>query len=92
MRRRTTTEEICCPHCKTASITSVIDTRDVKGKQTRRRRHLCHRCQGRFTTYEVMAEEYEKLRAIRIDVSKFDSVIASLREVKVRFGETNGST
>lgn len=90
MKRRTTTEEICCPQCKTNSITSVIDTRDVPGKRARRRRHLCHQCQGRFTTYEVMAEEYEKLRTISIDVSKFDSVIASLRAIKAQLGAANG--
>lgn len=90
MKRRATTEEICCPQCKTNSITSVIDTRDVPGKRARRRRHECSWCKGRFTTYEIMAEEYEKLRVVQIDVAKFDSVIATLRALKVQFGETNG--
>jgi transcriptional regulator NrdR family protein len=72
--------------CGGASI--VIDSRNSGNH--RRRRHKCKECQKRFTTYEVSAEELERLKAIKINEAEIDSVIATLRALKVRFGDSNG--
>lgn len=78
-----------CPECD--SNCQVIDSRQEG--ETRRRRHLCGQCSHRFTTYEISAELYDKIRAVSVDISQFDSVIAFLRKMKVQFGKehTNGN-
>lgn len=53
-----------------------IDSRNHEVGNARRRRHQCNNCGYRYTTYEVPAEEYEKLQTIKMDVSQIDSVIA----------------
>ena len=40
-----------CPHCERAG-TRVIDSRDLEGGSTIRRRRACEACGHRFTTYE----------------------------------------
>jgi transcriptional repressor NrdR len=52
---------LACPYCRSDQRTDVIDSRDCHDKQARRRRHLCLTCGKRFTTYEVLADEYERL-------------------------------
>jgi len=76
---------IHCPSC--GSIEShVVNSRNNEIREARRRRYECNRCQFRYTTYEVFAVEYERLQVTQIDVKKFDSVIATLRAIKVQFG------
>jgi transcriptional regulator NrdR family protein len=72
--------------CGGASI--VIETRNSGNR--RRRRHECQKCQKRFTTYEISAEEIEKLKAVKVNEAEIDSVIETLRALKVRFGGSNG--
>ena len=49
-----------CPSC--GGLKSyVIDVRSRKDGQARRRRQECSSCKFRYTTYEVRAEEYEKV-------------------------------
>lgn len=80
---------IHCPGCGSGK-SRVVDSRDEPAKQARRRRHQCLVCDRRYTTYEITAEEYRKLETIRVDLTKFDVVIATLRAIKVQFGSNNG--
>lgn len=78
-----------CPHCKSDEGSFVVDSRGQSN--SRRRRYQCEGCHKRYSTYEVLATEYAKFQAIKINVSEFEKVIASLRAIKVQFGETNGT-
>lgn len=77
---------IQCPECNGES--RVTDSRD--GIDARRRRRECYICKHRYTTYEIHAEQYDKLQTLRVDTEQFDSIIATLRAIKVQFGESNG--
>jgi transcriptional regulator NrdR family protein len=83
-----------CPKCQSDNGSRVIDSRDHPEGEFRRRRHACGNCGERFTTYEITAAEYDKIKALEIDTAKFDDVIAALRSIKVQFGENlnNGSS
>lgn len=83
-----------CPRCQSDNGSRVIDSRDYPEREVRRRRHVCGSCKERFSTYEIMAAEYDKIQALKIDVTRFDDVIAALRSIKVQFGENqrNGLT
>lgn len=78
-----------CPKCQRGS-SSVVDSRDSLSGKSRRRRHQCNHCGERFTTYEITATEYEKMKAIRIDVRKLTATITTLRALKAQFGDANG--
>lgn len=78
-----------CPHCQSDNGSKVVNSRDFI--EVRYRRHLCDNCKGRFTTYEISAVQYDKIRAIQVNTREFDSVIASLRAIKVQFGDDNGT-
>jgi len=43
-----------CPECGSEN-TGCIDSRN--GKKNRRRRYICQDCGGRFSTYEIYADE-----------------------------------
>lgn len=73
-----------CPHCNYGR-SLVIDSRDIPEQKSRRRRHACERCGNRFTTYEITATDYQKIRALRFSVAELDNAIAFLRAVKVQF-------
>lgn len=79
-----------CPHCNSDVGSFVVDSRGQSN--TRRRRYQCVGCERRYSTYEIPANEYEKIRTLKVDVNQFDQVIASLRAIKTQFGETNGTT
>lgn len=83
-----------CPRCHSDNGSRVIDSRDHPEREVRRRRHVCSNCKERFSTYEIMAAEYDKIQTLQIDVAQFDDVIATLRSIKVQFGESqrNGTT
>jgi transcriptional regulator NrdR family protein len=80
---------LSCPQCGcTRSI--VFDTNMREGGAARRRRNQCKQCEFRYTTYEVLAEEYEKMLTMRVDAQEFESVISQLRAIKAQFGGRNG--
>ena len=58
-----------CPRCENTS-TRVIDSRDLEGGSTIRRRRECEACEYRFTTYE--RPEGARLVVIKRDGSKQD--------------------
>jgi transcriptional regulator NrdR family protein len=91
MKRSTRTAPVGlgCPKCQRGS-SAVLDSRDSLSGKCRRRRHECVNCGERFTTYEITAAEYERVKAIRIDVSKLSATIATLRALKAQFGDSNG--
>lgn len=45
-----------CPKCRSEN-TGCIDSREDKRKRKRRRRYVCQNCGGRFSTYEIYADE-----------------------------------
>lgn len=79
-------DSVQCPRCNGES--KVIDSRD--GESARRRRRECLRCKNRYSTYEIHADEYDRLQVIRIDVGQIDAAIATLRAIKTQFGDPNG--
>ncbi len=54
-----------CPLCKKNTRTHVVDSRNVKGGRSVRRRRECPACNERFTTYEEI--EIVRLRIIKRD-------------------------
>lgn len=57
----TRSRDLVCPKCQQRS-TSVVDSRpDQKGEHIRRRRECV--CGHRFTTLEISAEAFERIRA-----------------------------
>jgi transcriptional regulator NrdR family protein len=82
---------LSCPNCSHARA-HVIDTNMRDGGLARRRRNECKSCKFHFTTYEVLAEEYEKMLTMRVDAKEFESVISQLRAIKAQFGgSANGN-
>lgn len=49
-----------CPKCKSTK-SKIIDSRPTARDLTIRRRHKCKQCGFRFTTYEMLAWDYEKI-------------------------------
>jgi transcriptional regulator NrdR family protein len=69
----------------------VIDSRADDGDgRVRRRRYRCWTCNTRFSTYEISAEEYEKVQAMAINTTQIDATIATLRAIKAQFGGRDG--
>lgn len=60
--------------------TRVIDSRQEDEK--RRRRHRCRQCELRFTTFEITAEEYDRLLSVKVNMSAIRSAIQALRVVE----------
>jgi transcriptional repressor NrdR len=58
-----------CPRCENTS-TRVIDSRDLEGGSTIRRRRACEACDNRFTTYE--RPEGARLVVVKRDGSRQD--------------------
>ena len=58
-----------CPRCENTS-TRVIDSRDLEGGSTIRRRRECEACEYRFTTYE--RPEGARLVVVKRDGSRQD--------------------
>lgn len=80
---------IRCPECGSEK-SYVYDSRNHTRKNARRRRLQCAGCNHRYTTYEILAVEYEKMLALEINVKEFEAVIAQLRAIKAQFGDSNG--
>lgn len=81
----TIVDSVQCPQCNGES--SVIDWRD--GEDARRRRRKCNKCSHRYTTYEIHAKDYERMRRLNVDVRQIDSAIATLHEIREQIGATN---
>lgn len=79
-------DSVQCPLCNGES--KVIDSRD--GETARRRRRECLSCKNRYSTYEIHANEYDRLQVLKIDMGQIDAAIATLRAIKAEFGEVNG--
>lgn len=78
-----------CPSC--SGPTHVTNSRDEGSTHYLRwRRYQCRACGMKFSTYEILASEYEKVRATRINTAQIDSTIATLRLIKAQFGAQNG--
>lgn len=75
-----------CPNCNGES--HVIDSRD--GEDARRRRRQCNECKFRYSTYEIHAKDYERMRALQVDVKQLDSAISTLQEIKAYLSNSNG--
>lgn len=74
-----------CPSCHRRAY--VIDSRQEAHR--RYRRHRCRSCDARFTTYEITADEYERLQSVKVNMSAIRSAIQALRVVeKVATNET----
>lgn len=74
-------DSIQCPQCNGES--HVVDSRDEE--TARRRRRQCDSCHHRYTTYEIHADEFNRIR-------KLEPVITTLRAVLNQFGATNGTS
>lgn len=53
-----------CPYCG-ETITTIIETRRVPDVPALRRRHECSMCLKRWTTYEVMKEDWDRMVRIK---------------------------
>ena len=73
-----------CPFCNPAE-TRVVDSRDVDGQATIRRRRECVQCGRRFTTYERVEE-------IPITVVKRDGSVEPFRQDKLLLGLVRACT
>ncbi len=51
-----------CPRCGSEN-TYTVDSRD--GKNGRRRRKRCADCENRWTTVEIEAEKYQRLKRLK---------------------------
>lgn len=78
-----------CPACHAG--TTVVDSRQEEEK--RRRRHACNKCKKRFTTYEITADEYDRLQSVKINMGAIRSAIQALQVVsKAVNGDQSGTT
>lgn len=66
--------------CLCGSTTLVIDSRQEEDR--RRRRHKCRACNQRFTTFEITADEYERLQSVKINMSAIRKAISALQVVQ----------
>jgi transcriptional regulator NrdR family protein len=60
---------VTCPSCLVGE-TQVLDSRPAPCEGTRRRRR-CQRCDHRFSTYEIHADVYKRLRDLEKRVQGF---------------------
>lgn len=82
----TIVDSVQCPKCNGES--KVIDSRDEESARRRRRR--CERCKYRYTTYEIHADEYNRIRRLKVDAAQIEPVITTLRSIAAQFGGANG--
>lgn len=78
-------DSVQCPKCNGES--KVIDSRDEES--ARRRRRQCNGCGNRYTTYEIHADEYNRIRQLKVSVAEIEPVINTLRYIARRFGDTD---
>ena len=71
-------------HCRCGGSTEVIDSR--QDGQKRRRRHRCRTCSKRFTTYEITADEYDRLQSVKVNMAAIKEAIRALEVVQGAVG------
>lgn len=81
-------DSVQCPKCNGES--KVVDSRDEE--LARRRRRQCNICKHRYTTYEIHADEYNRIRRLKVDAARIEPVISTLQAIVDQFGATNGTT
>lgn len=67
-----------CSSCHGETL--VKDSRQEEEK--RRRRYRCRECDARFTTYEITADEYERLQSVKVNLSAIRGAIKALQVVE----------
>lgn len=76
----TVVDAVQCPKCNGES--HVIDSRD--GETARRRRRRCDRCRHRYTTYEIHAEEYERIQNLEVSTAQIEVAISVLCAIRTQ--------
>jgi transcriptional repressor NrdR len=72
-----------CPHCGKGR-NEVIDTRI--SNDTIRRRRVCWNCHQRFSTYEILKDDYKRL----LNCKKVVDYMAKVAEVTLNGGTDDG--
>jgi transcriptional regulator NrdR family protein len=67
-----------CPSCRHQAY--VINSREEENR--RYRRYRCRTCDARFTTYEITAEEYERLQSVKVNIGAIRGAIQALQVVE----------
>jgi transcriptional regulator NrdR family protein len=67
-----------CPSCHRQAY--VIDSRQEEHRRSRR--HRCRNCDARFTTYEITADEYERLQSVKVNMGAIRGAIQALQVVE----------
>jgi transcriptional regulator NrdR family protein len=65
-----------CPKC--SSTTHVMECRDLGNRFSRRRYCNNQKCLHRYSTYEVSAEDYQRLKEVNIMKSKLTEILENL--------------
>ena len=65
-----------CPKC--SSTTHVMECRDHGNRFSRRRYCNNQKCLHRYSTYEVSAEDYQRLKEVNIMKSKLTEILENL--------------
>lgn len=65
-----------CPKC--SSTTHVMECRDFGNRFSRRRYCNNQKCLHRYSTYEVSAEDYQRLKEVNIMKSKLTEILENL--------------
>ena len=68
-----------CPNCK-SEYSKIIDSRFSKRMNATRRRHECEECGSRFTRYEIVSGDFDKIR----DIIREDLKASYIRILKNR--------
>jgi len=65
-----------CPKC--SSTTSVMECRDLGNRFSRRRYCNNGKCNHRYSTFEVSALDYQRLKEVNIMKAKLTEIIENL--------------
>ena len=77
-----------CSHCGSEN-NNVIDTRMIDDNR-RRRRYMCFSCDHRFTTYEIIEDEFEKrYQDMMIKALKYRSTLLKIAALAERGCDDN---
>jgi len=71
---------------------NVIESRHIAEAKVRRRRYECESCEGRFTTYEITADEYERVQVVKVGLAKVGVAITALNVIRAELGGANGTS
>ena len=65
-----------CPKC--SSTTHVMECRDLGNRFSRRRYYDNGKCNHRYSTYEVSAQDYQKLKEVTNMKAKLTEILENL--------------